>query len=458
MSERPIQYPLKLISNFVSIITFIADLITVALFLRSVFLGDISLTSSVSQVLIIIVVFVFAASLWFYSKDDVPNPEVLFSVFGWLYIVFAATFFVIISQRFMMKGDYTLGEFVGYISLTFFIGGLGFFIYDSSNKRVDYFSIPFMLVALIQIIVWVFIIFSNNELLFNWVTAGNISLFVIAALVVLFFINQEKGSAPLLVLLALLAETGYILLGLEISSLWKFQVLWNVPPIITTIFVVSVMWSGTIWNERLEIGKLRFKSSFNPVVASIKRNYKRMRRWKWVQYERIADLAINELSIPECHELFRGLADGAVSVPSKIKYEYGQEFIKEATRSIHTVYTGSAESWQMVDDGNLFIKAIKNAKGRRVEVCSIFAVNKEDITANQQEFLQQLQGVGVLFVHPEQHPDIQDFILIDNRIAILNEKSHEGLKQKKLVINPFEVQKVEANFKILFGKSGNFDS
>jgi hypothetical protein len=232
MSNNSSRFPLKLISSIVSLVTFLADLLAIALFIRSVFFGGIELTSAVSQILVIVVVFAFATLLWYYSKEDSPAPEIIFSVFSWIYIVFSAAIFVIISQRFMMEGKYTLGEYVGYIFLIFFIGGLGFFIHTTNDEDTDFFAIPYMLVALIQIIIWIFIIFSENELEFNWITIGNISLFVIAGLIVLFFINNKKGTVPLLILLGILLIAGYIILGFTISSLWYIRTLWTISTVV----------------------------------------------------------------------------------------------------------------------------------------------------------------------------------------------------------------------------------
>jgi hypothetical protein len=235
MSDKSTPFPLKLISSIVSVITFLADLLAIALFIRSVFYGELELTSAVSQILVIVVVFAFATLLWFYSKDDSPAPAIIFSVFSWLYIVFSAAIFVLISQRFMMEGRYTIGEYVGYLFLIFFIGGLGFFIYETNDERTDFFAIPYMLVALVQIIMWIFIIFSENKLEFNWETIGNICLFVIAGMIVLFFINSEKGTTPLLILLGILLVAGYGILGFTVSSLWYIRTLWVIAPIALTI-------------------------------------------------------------------------------------------------------------------------------------------------------------------------------------------------------------------------------
>ncbi len=242
MNDKSTPLPLKLISSIVSVITFLADLLAIALFIRSVFYGKLELTSAVSQILVIIVVFAFATLLWFYSKDDSSAPAIIFSVFSWLYIVFSAAIFVVISQKFMMEGHYSLGEYVGYLFLIFFIGGLGLFIYKTNDKKTDFFAIPYMLVALAQIIMWIFIIFSENKLEFNWETIGNIFLFVIAGMIVLFFINDEKGTMPLLVFLGILLVAGYGILGFTISSLWYIRTLWIITPIIlltTLVFFIK---------------------------------------------------------------------------------------------------------------------------------------------------------------------------------------------------------------------------
>jgi hypothetical protein len=501
MSEKSEQFPLKLISSIVSVITFTADLITVALFIRSVFYGDISLTASVSQVLVIIVVFAFAVLLWFYSKNDSPTPDIFFSIFGWLYIVFSAGIFIIVSQRFMMEGHYTLGEFVGYVTLTSFIGALGYFIFIYSDKRVDYFSIPFMVVALIQIIMWIYIIFSNNKLVLNWITAGNIFLFMFAGLIVLFFINRKIGSIPLSMLLASILATGYIILGFTISSLWYFLSLWIISPLILAGIVFSVFKNKETEREKLrnkelereklehqrlehiavkEIETSEIGTLIDSINGEIKLNYRKMKDWHFEHYEQIANLAINELSVPELREFFKGLANGVVVVPAKTKYEFRFKSFRKAQKTIMTVHMDSMEFWNK-DFGKRYLQETQQAIARNVNVYRIFVLDDNDIKTHLPTILEQEQaGVKILLLNPKQLeqeqakvtvplvkpkrffqeqpevtvslvnpiqiPNIQEIMLIDDHIALLIEKSSENHKHEKIIVNPNEVNGIRQEY------------
>jgi hypothetical protein len=188
MNKNFENLPLRTISGIVAVITFLADLITVALFIRDLLQNRITFIAVIAEVALIVIVFAFAFLLLVYSKQAEATPDWLIRIFSWLYIVFSAAIFGIISQRFIIEGDYRFGEYIGYILLIILIAGLGYSIAIFTRERAGYFSIPFMLVALEQIILWIFLIFSRTQISFNWTMLGNLFLFLIVSMFVLYFI------------------------------------------------------------------------------------------------------------------------------------------------------------------------------------------------------------------------------------------------------------------------------
>lgn len=182
--------PLRKISGIVSAIAFVADLITIILFIRDLVQGNApaSISSSLAKVVLIMAVFAFAFLLLHYSRQEFESLDRIVWIFGWLYISLSAALFGVISYYFIMEEGQTPGEFIGCVLLIGLITGLGSSVTLFVGERVDYFSIPFMLVALEQIVLWLFRIFSQRHISFNLGFIGNLLLFVYAGLIILFFI------------------------------------------------------------------------------------------------------------------------------------------------------------------------------------------------------------------------------------------------------------------------------
>jgi hypothetical protein len=212
---------LRSIAKVVAGIAFIANLLTVILFIRDLFFGNVGITfdKALAQVAIIFLVFIFSLLLLMFSREEsaTPSLDLVASLFSWLYIMFAALIFGIVSLRFIYYANYSLGEFVGYTVLIAFIAGLGYSLATAvragqqerevptspvesqagtyRNWKFDdhYFAVPFMAVALVQIVLWVVIIFTGQPLTFFSLTfIGNLLLFVYAGLFVIFFIGYKK--------------------------------------------------------------------------------------------------------------------------------------------------------------------------------------------------------------------------------------------------------------------------
>lgn len=182
------------VSGIVAVITFLANLITVGLFFRDLYQGNLPTGGAIAQVTIIVVVFGFAFLLLFYSRQKDESLDGIIWLFSWLYILFSAAIFGVISYRFIVEANYNFGEFIGSIALIILIAALGYCVSVFIEKPSHYFSIPFMFVALWQIILWIFQIFARKTITFSWAFAGNLLLFIVASAFVLFFIWEKEHN------------------------------------------------------------------------------------------------------------------------------------------------------------------------------------------------------------------------------------------------------------------------
>jgi len=184
---------IKQFSAMVSVIAFVADLITVLLFIKDLLFGYelITFTSTISQIFVIALIFAFAFLLFNYSREADNGISEVVGIFGWLYIILAALIFMIVSYRFVMIGDYGFGEFIGYPFLVIAVGGLGYSITKNVDGNTKNFSIPFMVVALEQIVLWIIKILIGG-LSFSWAFVGNIIHFIIAGAIVLVLLTVDN--------------------------------------------------------------------------------------------------------------------------------------------------------------------------------------------------------------------------------------------------------------------------
>ncbi len=176
------------------------------------------------------------------------------------------------------------------------------------------------------------------------------------------------------------------------------------------------------------------------ISAEIKHDYQEMKKWKFEHYEQIANLAINELPLPQCRDFFRELAQGAVSVPAQTKYEYGFEAFGKAEKSIKTIHSGSMDLWN-TNYGQRYFRENQQAVARNIEVIRIFALNDDDIKTHLSTILEQERaGIKVFLANPKRLDSFQECTLIDDRIALVHEKSEQKYQRERIVVNPVEVE------------------
>ena len=186
---------LRKVSGIFTILTILADLITIGLYLNYVFMGVVPLNieSAFPWILIIVVIFIFSMLLSAYSEHNNVLDGII-GVFSWLYVILAAMLFAVISKRFITEANYGIYEYIGYIFLIILISGLGFLISFMTDKPLRNFTIPFMLVGLYQIILWILLFLNPQNIVFNLTFFGNSLLLGVVGCFIVFCWNNGGGK------------------------------------------------------------------------------------------------------------------------------------------------------------------------------------------------------------------------------------------------------------------------
>jgi len=186
---------LRKVSGIFTILTILADLITIGLYLNYVFMGVVPLNieSAFPWILIIVVIFIFSMLLSAYSEHNNVLDGII-GVFSWLYVILAAMLFAVISKRFIAEANYGIYEYLGYIFLIILISGLGFLLSFMTDKSLRNFTIPFMLVGLYQIILWILLFLNPQNIVFNLTFFGNSLLLGVVGCFIVFCWNNWGGK------------------------------------------------------------------------------------------------------------------------------------------------------------------------------------------------------------------------------------------------------------------------
>jgi len=187
---------LKTIAKGAATIAFIADLITVAIFVNELLFGDIlaSIDAVAAQVITVTAIFIFAVMLLRYSDQELRSLDRIIFIFSWLYILFGALILFRVSFVFIIYANYSFNELMAYGTLTTLIIGLGFITAMNIQRDTRYFSVPFMLIALFQIALWLWRMLTDR-LVFDAYFVSNILLLAyVGALVILFLRSQPWGA------------------------------------------------------------------------------------------------------------------------------------------------------------------------------------------------------------------------------------------------------------------------
>jgi len=182
----------KSFTGIAAIISLSVDLVTVGLLLKNLYYGVVpfNIESAVPWLFIIILIFIFSISLYIIANANSNNLDEIITIFSWFYVILAALLFGVISKQFITEANYTIYDYFGYIFLIILIAGLGFIISNIVGNYLRNFSIPFMLVGLYQIMLWLSLCLNPQTLVFNLHSLGNALLLGIVGLLIIYCRND----------------------------------------------------------------------------------------------------------------------------------------------------------------------------------------------------------------------------------------------------------------------------
>ena len=183
---------LKSVFGLATAISLSVDLVTVGLLLKNLYNGVVPLNieSALPWLFIIILIFIFSILLYNLTKTDSDSLDAIITIFSWLYVILASLLFAVISKQFITESNYGIYDYFGYIFLIILIAGLGFITSRMINNSFRNFSIPFMLVGLYQIILWLSLCLNPQTLVFNLHSLGNALLLGVVGFLIIFCRND----------------------------------------------------------------------------------------------------------------------------------------------------------------------------------------------------------------------------------------------------------------------------
>lgn len=190
----------KAFFGFSSILGFTADIIAITIFVSEIIGGRLTEPSTVfSRSLVIITIFALAMFSFLYSRKTVKFIDNVVWIFSYLYVFYSAVIFGYVSWIFLNNQKYEYNysdlqygffDYFVYILLIGAMASLGAILSNSLGRSTKGFAIPFMIVALEQVFIWVYLIL-NGAIGFNRQFMYNFVLFLYAGLIVVLFVGQQ---------------------------------------------------------------------------------------------------------------------------------------------------------------------------------------------------------------------------------------------------------------------------
>ncbi|WP_319506461.1 hypothetical protein [uncultured Methanolobus sp.] len=179
---------LKILSGMGAVLSISGSLVTVGLFLKNLYYGVVpfNIESAFPWLFAIVLIFMFSMLLYQMASADSEVLDTIIIIFSWLYVILSALMFVVISKQFIIEANYGIYDYIGYIFVIFLIAGLGFIISMMIGNSLHNFSIPFMLVGLYQILLWVSLCFNPQTFVFNVHSFGNALLLAVVGVLIVY--------------------------------------------------------------------------------------------------------------------------------------------------------------------------------------------------------------------------------------------------------------------------------
>lgn len=187
----------KKVAFFVSLLAFVADLYAVYELVSSFLSKEEELLSGelIVQFIFSISVFFFGLFLLLYSQVNQYNRNIFdqaIIAFSAIYFIASAILLAGISLRFFLLREYTFSEFIVLPAMSVVIASLGYCLaLTAENIDMEKFSIPFMIVAVVQIILFMTYIFSGDLKGIGARDFGNLILFACNAKLMLFILQRK---------------------------------------------------------------------------------------------------------------------------------------------------------------------------------------------------------------------------------------------------------------------------
>lgn len=177
-----------------SIIALIADITTILVFLKDIFIDQNQLEFKFISTQILFILFIFSIAIFFgYQalKSDWENSyKQIGSFFCWIYIFLSALILATVSYRFIILCNYSFVEYIGMIGLIILITSLALYISYKLKNHNPSFAIPYMLVFLYQILLFLYNFISHKNFDLSWYFCSNFILLTLTALFLAYLISE----------------------------------------------------------------------------------------------------------------------------------------------------------------------------------------------------------------------------------------------------------------------------
>ncbi|MBN1531681.1 MAG: hypothetical protein JXA20_03380 [Spirochaetes bacterium] len=202
---------LKRITGTISHVVSAINCLFIGLFIARVYFKHGSVSSSdlvfedfesiVPHVVVISLVFLLAHLSGRYSRsigEPFDTWHRLAGIgFAWVYQCAAAALFGYVAGWCVLNGGYEPYEYFLSIAIVALISLMGYATARrSGHKSAAFFPVPYMLLLIAQVILWIIRIVDNATLELDWVFAGNVGLFILAGGFVLFYVTRGGDARP----------------------------------------------------------------------------------------------------------------------------------------------------------------------------------------------------------------------------------------------------------------------
>lgn len=191
---------IRQISGVIAILSFLADMLLQAILLGTL-LNSPWLSSAQPipvQYLLVIVVYLFSLGLFIYARPAYDDRfDFLVYLLGWIFVLFGATLMAIIARIFVIQPGFGFFDFLVYAAAAAFSASFGVIIAFIVGERTRPFALLFLLVALWQVVLWVWRVISSQSVATGWNLVGSLSLFSFTIFLIVLLTRSHKKATDL---------------------------------------------------------------------------------------------------------------------------------------------------------------------------------------------------------------------------------------------------------------------